>query len=54
MNTPFPPYRAPAWNGLKRYFFQWRERGLIRREQRMFSDRQCWDDITPPTAANDL
>jgi hypothetical protein len=45
MNTPFP-----AWNELKRYFFRWRKRALIRREQRMFSDHQCWDDITPPTA----
>jgi hypothetical protein len=49
MNTTFYPYRAPVWGGLKRYFVEWRKRALIRREQRMLSDRQCWEDIIPPT-----
>ena len=40
MNTTFQPYRAPAWSGLKRYFFEWRKRALIRRELRALSDRQ--------------
>jgi hypothetical protein len=49
MNTTFHPYRAPAWSGLKRYFVEWRKRALIRRELRMLSDGQSWEDIIPPT-----
>jgi uncharacterized protein YjiS (DUF1127 family) len=49
MNTTFHPYRAPAWSRLKRYFVEWRKRALIRRELRMLSDRQSWEDIIPPT-----
>ena len=49
MNTTFHPYRAPVWSGLKRYFVEWRKRALIRRELRMSSDRQSWEDIIPPT-----
>jgi uncharacterized protein YjiS (DUF1127 family) len=49
MNTTFPPYRAPVWSRLKRYFVEWRKRALIRRELSMLSDRQSWEDIIPPT-----
>ena len=51
MNTTFHSCRAPAWSGLKRYFVEWRKRALIRREQRMFSDHQQWEDIIPPTSS---
>jgi hypothetical protein len=51
MNTTFHSYRAPAWSGLKRYFVEWRKRALIRREQRMLSDHQQWEDIIPPTSS---
>jgi uncharacterized protein YjiS (DUF1127 family) len=51
MNTTFHPYRPPpAWSGLKRYFVEWRQRALIRRELRMLSDRQ-WEDIIPSTCS---
>ena len=49
MNTTFHPYRAPVWSGLKLYFVEWRKRALIRRELRMLSDGQSWEDIIPPT-----
>ena len=49
MNTTFHPYRAPVWSGFKRYFVEWRKRAFIRRELRMLSDRQSWEDIIPPT-----
>jgi hypothetical protein len=52
MNTTFHPYRLPVWSGFKRYFFEWRQRALIRRELRMLSDRQ-WEDIIPSTPAHD-
>jgi hypothetical protein len=52
MNTTFHPYRPPAWGGFKRYFVEWRQRALIRRELRMLSDRQ-WEDIIPSTPAHD-
>jgi hypothetical protein len=32
MNRTFHPFRAPAWSGFKRYFVEWRNRALIRRE----------------------
>jgi hypothetical protein len=54
MNTTFHPYRAPVWSGLKRYFVEWRKRALIRRELRMLSDGQSWEDIIPPTPAHDV
>jgi uncharacterized protein YjiS (DUF1127 family) len=50
MNTTFHPYRLPVWSGFKRYFFEWRQRALIRRELRMLSDHQ-WEDIIPPTSS---
>jgi hypothetical protein len=50
MNTTFHPHRPPAWSKLKRYFVEWRQRSLIRRELRMLSDRQ-WEDIIPSTPA---
>jgi hypothetical protein len=52
MNTTFHPYRLPVWSGFKRYFFEWRQRALIRRELRMLSDCQ-WEDIIPSTPAHD-
>jgi hypothetical protein len=36
-------------DNVKRYFVEWRKRALIRRELRMSSDRQSWEDIIPPT-----
>jgi uncharacterized protein YjiS (DUF1127 family) len=42
------PYRTPRWSLLKRYFVEWRQRAVIRRELRMLSDRQCMDiGLTP-------
>jgi hypothetical protein len=49
MNRTFHPFRARAWNGFKRYFVEWRNRAVIRRELRVSSDRQSWEDIIPPT-----
>jgi uncharacterized protein YjiS (DUF1127 family) len=43
MNATFRPYRPTHWSLLKRYFVEWRERAVIRRELRMLSDRQCED-----------
>jgi hypothetical protein len=54
MNTTFHPYRGLVWSGLKRYFVEWRKHALVRRELRMLSDRQPWDDIVPPTPAHDV
>jgi hypothetical protein len=55
MNRTFHPFRAPTWSGFKRYFFEWRNRALIRRELRMLSDHQSWEDIIPPTpSAHDV
>jgi hypothetical protein len=34
MNRTFHPFRAPTWNGFKR-FIEWRNRALIRHELRM-------------------
>ena len=47
MNRTFHPFRAPTWNGFKRYFIEWRNRALIRHELRMSSDRQSSEDIIP-------
>jgi hypothetical protein len=47
MNRTFHPFRAPTWNGFKRYFIEWRNRAFIRHELRMSSDRQSWEDIIP-------
>ena len=40
MNPTFHLYRTPAWSRLKRYFVEWGNRALIRRELRILSDRQ--------------
>ena len=48
MNPTFHLYRTPAWSRLKRYFVEWGNRALIRRELRILSDRQSWEDIIPP------
>jgi uncharacterized protein YjiS (DUF1127 family) len=48
MNATFRPYRPTRWSLLKRYFVEWRQRAVIRRELRMLSDRQCEDiGLTP-------
>ncbi len=44
MTTTFHPYRPSAWSRLRRYFVEWRQRALMRRELMMLSDRQ-WEDI---------
>ena len=44
MSTTFRPYRASYWSEFKRYFVEWRKRGLIRRELGMMSNRE-WEDI---------
>jgi uncharacterized protein YjiS (DUF1127 family) len=46
MNAIFHPYRpqlTSRWSGLKRYFMEWRQRAIIRRELQTLSDRQCED-----------
>ena len=43
--------RTPAWNRLKRYFVEWQKRAFIRREVRILSECQSWEDIIPPTPA---
>ncbi len=54
MDTTFRPYRPSRWSGLKRYFGEWRQRALIRRELRMLSNRQCEDIGLDPTYHNDV
>ena len=54
MNTTFRSYRPSRWSGLKRYFVEWRQRAVIRRELRMLSNRQCEDIGLNPTYRNDV
>ena len=46
MNAIFHPYRpqlTSRWSSLKRFFMEWRQRAIIRRELQMLTDRQCED-----------
>jgi uncharacterized protein YjiS (DUF1127 family) len=46
MSAIFHPYRpqlTSRWSGFRRFFTEWRQRAIIRRELRTLSDRQCED-----------
>jgi len=46
MNAIFHPYRPQLtshWSNFKRFFMEWRQRAIIRRELQMLTDRQCED-----------
>jgi hypothetical protein len=47
----FPSISRISLGSSERYFVEWRKHALIRREQRMLSDHQQWEDIIPPTSS---
>ena len=54
MNTIFRLYRPSCWTEFKRYFAEWRQCGLLRREMRMLSNRECEDIGLRPTYHDDV